>query len=163
MCMMLHSYHVPLHPLLEFIIIAEVVIHPTLHVPRMFEASHASDASGEGGVRRRFVEPMCVRQEGRCLQLQLWHEQVVRLQRETHVQGTVGTVSVTAVELVDAAVQSHARGRSRSVDNRAADDGVFAAENVLWEVPIAGVDEPGAGVGCRYSQGDPGAIVSQSR
>ena len=70
-------------------------------------------------------------------------------------------IGVTAVELVDAAVQSHARGRSRSVDNGAADDGVFDAESVLWVFPIACVEEPGASVGRRNSQRDPDAIVSQ--
>jgi hypothetical protein len=44
--MMLHSHHVNQNPLLEFVIIAEVVIHPTLHISRVLKASHASDAFG---------------------------------------------------------------------------------------------------------------------
>ena len=112
---------------------------------------------------RRLVEPMCVRQEG--WRLQFRHEQVARLQRQPHMQQTV-RVGVTAVEFVDTALQRHARKECCRVDDHAAHDGVFDAENVLGEHRagrIAGVNEPRADLGRWYSQSDPRTTRIQSR
>ena len=80
MGMMFHSDHVSQHPLLEFVVAAQVVIDPKLHVPRVFEAGHASEGVDQGRVCRWLVEPVRTRQEGRSSQLR--HEQVTRMQWE---------------------------------------------------------------------------------